>query len=115
MKIGAYILGFITHWIVYIIAYNLFGSTGFMFYLGSFLSSVIGGFLAAIVVGKLQLKSNGTMMNPVIILLGILTIINGFLGIIRLGFGEIWEYLVCLFGFFLANGFFYMYVEKREQ
>lgn len=115
MTFIAYLLGFLVHWIVYIIAFNVFGESGFMFYLGTFLSSAIGGYLGAIVTGKAVYKKNGTQMNLFIPLLFGLTVLGGLIGVIMDGFGEIWEYIVALAGLFIAFGFFNMYLDKSEK
>lgn len=115
MKILAYILGYLVHWVIYLVAFNLFGESGFLFYLGTFLSSAIGGYLGAIVVGKLQtIRSKGTLYNFFLPLLSFLTFFGGILGVILDGFNVIWEYAVTLLGLFVAFGFFNMYVIKRE-
>lgn len=114
MKIIAYVLGFLVYWIVNVVSLNLFGDSGFMFYLGVFLSSAIGGFLSSLVIGKIQAKDDGTMMNFWIPILFFLIIIGGIIGVVQGGFSEIWEYIVSLFGLFVAFGFFNMYVIKNE-
>lgn len=114
MKIIAYLLGFLVHWVVYVVAINVFGENGFLFYLGTLLSEVIGAYLGAILIGYLQYKNNGTRMNFLIPILFFLTIIGGIIGVIRGGLGEIWEYLVSLVGLFIAFGFFNMHVVKKE-
>lgn len=86
-----------------------------MFYLGTFLSSAIGGYLGAIVTGKAVYKKNGTQMNLFIPLLFGLTVLGGLIGVIMDGFGEIWEYIVALAGLFIAFGFFNMYLDKSEK
>ena len=114
MKIIAYILGFLVHWVIYIVAFNLFGESGFLFYLGTLLSSAIGGYLGAVVIGALQFKDGGTRFNLFIPILFFLTIIGAIIGVIRGGLGEIWEYLISLVGLFISFGFFNMHVMKRE-
>ena len=114
MKIIAYLLGFLVYWVIYIIAFNMCGETGFMFYLGTFLSEFAGAYIGSVIIGKIQAKDGGTMFNFFIPLLFCLTIIGGIIGVIRGGLGEIWEYLVALVGLFVAFGFFNMYVMKRE-
>ena len=115
MGIISHVIGYVAYYIVYIIAYKLFGEAGFMFYLGTFLSHAVGGYIGSIVTGMIGLKKTGTRMNFLIPLMFFLTIIGGVIGIIRGGFGEIWEYLVALAGLFFAFGFYSIYVQKREE
>lgn len=115
MTFIAYLLGFLVRWIVYIIAAILFGDAGFMFYLGTFLSSALGAYLGSIIVGKIQARNGGDMLNFFIPILFFMTILGGIIGIIRNGFGGIWEYLVTLVGLFIAFGFFNMYIAKSEK
>ena len=115
MSIFSLIIGYLVYYVIYIIAFNVFGENGFMFYLGTFLSHAIGAYLGAIVAGKIGFKKEGTLMNFLIPLMFFLTVIGGIIGIIRNGWGEIWGYLVALLGLFVAFGFFSMYVAKRES
>lgn len=115
MSVFALLVGYIVYWAIYIVAFNLFGESGFMFYLGTFLSSVIGGYLGAFVAGKVGRKKCGTEENVFIPYLGIFTIVGCVIGIIRNGWGEIWEYLLVLLGLFIANGFFYMRLDRLDR
>lgn len=115
MGIVSLIIGYLVYYIVYIIAFNLFGEHGFMFYFGTFLSHAIGAYLGSIVTGKIGFKKSGTLVNFLIPAMFALTILGGIIGVIRHGFGEIWEYLVALFGLFVAFGFYNVYVERHEK
>lgn len=115
MGIVSLIIGYLVYYVVYIIALNLFGEHGFMFYLGTFLSHAIGAYLGSIVTGKIGFEKSGTLVNFLIPAMFALTILGGIIGVIRHGFGEIWECLVALFGLFVAFGFYNVYVERREK
>jgi hypothetical protein len=115
MSIIALLIGYLVYYVVYVICYNVFGDAGFLFYLGTFISHSVGACLGAIVTGKIEFKKHGTSMNFLIPLMFFLTIFGCIVGVIRFGWGEIWEYLVSLVGLFVAFGFFNMYVDKSEK